>query len=117
MSTFPQLKSGAVAQYPLRRGLRFATHVTRFLDGTEQRFRQLANVRRRWIIRLDLLDETEISMLEDFFAARKGRLESFTFVDPRDATSYPDCSFESDDIALSMTGPMDSRTQLIIRQN
>lgn len=117
MSTFPQLKSGAVAQYPLRRALRFATHVTRFLDGSEQRFRQRPSARKRWVIRLDLLDETELTMLEDFFAARKGRLESFTFVDPQDATSYPDCSFENDDIGLSINGPMDSRTQLIIRQN
>lgn len=117
MSTFPQLKSGAVAQYPLRRGLRFTTHVTRFLDGSEQRFRQRDGVRKRWVIQLDLLDEAELSMLEDFFAARKGRLESFTFVDPRDAASYPDCSFESDEIGLAITGPMDSRTQLIIRQN
>lgn len=117
MSAFPSLNSGAVAQYPLRRSTIFATHVTRFLDGTEQRFRMRPAARRRWIIRLDLLDETELASLEDFFADRKGRLESFTFTDPRDSAEYPDCGFESDTFGAALNGPMDAGTYLVIRQN
>ncbi len=117
MSTFPTLDSGAVAQYPLRRALRFITHVTRFLDGSEQRFRQLADGRRRWVIQLDQLSDTELAGIEDFFAGRKGRLESFSFTDPLDGAVYPDCSFEDDAIGLAMTGPMDAGTKLVIRQN
>lgn len=117
MSTFPRLKSGSVAQYPLRAGLRFATHTTRFLDGTEQRFPLRGQVKRRWVIRLELLEEAELSVLEDFFADRKGRLLSFTFTDPRDQIEYPDCSFESDAMSLSLAGPMDARTVIVVREN
>ena len=37
---FPTLKTGAVMQYPGKRILQFSTDVVRFLDGTEQRYRE-----------------------------------------------------------------------------
>ena len=41
MSDFPKLRTGVVAQYPATRELRFSTSVTSFLDGSEQRYRDL----------------------------------------------------------------------------
>ncbi len=34
MATFPVLKTGAAAQYPLDRGVRFSTQAVRFMDGS-----------------------------------------------------------------------------------
>ena len=41
MNEFPKLKTGAVAQYPAQRTTRYSTHVMRFMDGSEQRYREL----------------------------------------------------------------------------
>ncbi len=117
MSAFPTLKSGAVAQYPLRREISYRTAEVRFLDGSAQRFRLRGARARRWTIRLDLLGEDELSALEEFFLARSGRMESFAFVDPRDGAAYQDCSFENEEAEFGMTGTMHGRTELIVRQN
>ena len=67
MARFPKLKTGAVAQYPVVRELRRSTEVKKFLDCGEQRFRDFAAARRRWVIALEKLDETETARLARFF--------------------------------------------------
>ena len=98
---FPTLKTGAVMQYPAKRMLRFNTDVIRFLDGTEQRFRDNSSVLHRWIIQLDLLDEAELAALDQFFCLNQGRFGSFSFTDPWDGTVYPNCSLADDAFELS----------------
>jgi hypothetical protein len=39
MATFPKLKTNAVAQYPASKTARYQNQALRFLDGTEQRYR------------------------------------------------------------------------------
>ena len=41
MANFPRLTTGAVTQYPSSRNLTYSTYVLRFVDGREQRFREL----------------------------------------------------------------------------
>lgn len=38
---FPTLKTGATLQYPAQRATAFSTDVVRFVDGSEQRFRDI----------------------------------------------------------------------------
>src|ERR1039458_10518178 len=80
---FPTLKTGAVMQYPAKRTLQFNTDAIRFLDGTEQRFRDNPSVLHGWTIQLDLLDESELAALDQFFISNQGRFGSFSFTDPR----------------------------------
>ena len=61
MANFPALKTGAVAQYPSDRTRRYSTQVLRFLDGSEQRFAGFGAPLKRWLIRLELLDDTELA--------------------------------------------------------
>ena len=61
MASFPTLKTGVVAQYPSDRARRFSTQVLRFLDGSEQRFAGFGAPLKRWLIRLELLDEAELA--------------------------------------------------------
>ncbi|MCC7176603.1 MAG: DUF2460 domain-containing protein [Bryobacterales bacterium] len=117
MSTFPLLKTGAVAQYPAGRALEYSTSVLHFVDGREQRFREWAGATRRWVIRLELLDEGELAALEAFHAARQGRLGTFSFTDPWDGTTYPDCSLETDSFALEYQDLMRGRAKLVVRAN
>ncbi len=117
MAIFPQLKSGAVMQYPATRTLSFANTTVRFVDGTEQRFRGSGAALKTWAIRLDLLDEAEAAALESFFTANQGAFGSFAFTDPWDGSEYPDCSIDQDVIAIELGDEMRARTQIVVRQN
>lgn len=117
MATFPKLKTESVMQYPGGKRLRFASQVVNFVDGSEQRYRDGAAPLRRWMIRLDLLDEGEIAALEEFFLANQGAFGSFAFTDPWDGVEYADCSLEADVFEFSLTGEMRGRTALAVVEN
>ncbi len=117
MSAFPKLKTGAITQYPAGRTRSYATDVFRFLDGTEQRCRQRSRGSRRWVIGLELLDDTELAELADFFQSQQGRFGGFSFEDPWDGTVYTNCSFEDDVLELELTGEARGRLGLVIKEN
>jgi hypothetical protein len=89
MNPFPTLRTGAVAQYPLDRSVRFQTQSVRFLDGSRQRFRLYGSGLRRWTIRLELLDETELAAVTAFME-RQGT-SVFAFTDPVTGDSVASC--------------------------
>ena len=70
-----------------------ANQVIRFLDGNDQRYRVQGTPLRRWRIRLDLLNESEIQQLEAFFTEQSGEYSMFTFPDPVTGTDIPNCRF------------------------
>ena len=117
MADFPKLKTGAVAQYPSDRRKTAFTSVYRFLDGGEQRFRTGSTPLRRWVIRLDLLDEAELSALEVFFLSQSGRFGSFAFTDPWDNTAYSDCSLDGDTLELDFSDNGRSETHVVVKEN
>ena len=117
MSAFPRLKTGAVAQYPAARALSHATEVVTFIDGTDQRYRVRGATVRRWVIRLDLLDETEIARLEEFFTTAQGKLGRFSFEDPWTGNVHTDCSLESDEFEAELLGETRGRAALVVREN
>jgi hypothetical protein len=117
MATFPVLKTDAVAQYPARRVVRFQNEVLRFVDGTEQRYRDCAGPLHRWEIRLDQLDEAESAALNGFFAACQGSFESFEFTDPWNGQVYGDCSLKTDGMEVTVVAEMKGRTVLTVVEN
>lgn len=117
MADFPLLKSGAVAQYPSEKIQEHATAVYRLMEGNEQRFPLSAGRLRRWVIRLELLDEEELVRLEEFFLQQGGAAGSFSFFDPWDEVEHIDCSFEDDDFEAVFAGVGNAGTGLIVREN
>lgn len=117
MANFPALKTGAVAQYGSDRSRQYSTRVLRFLDGSEQRFPAYGAPLMRWVIRLDLLDESELENLEQFFQDEGGRAGSFSFTDPWDGTVYASCSFDSDELTLQFQGIARGKTQIAVKEN
>ena len=115
--TFPTLSTGAVAQYPAERSLRFRNERVHFLDGTEQRYRDAAGAMHRWRIQFDRLDEREVTALEDFFSECQGTYESFSFIDPWDGEEYSNCSLESDGFDVVTLSEMDASGSLVIVEN
>lgn len=117
MTTFPKLKTAAVAQYPATKTLAYRNRVLRFLDGQEQRYRDSAGPLHRWEIRLNELDEGEIAAIDGFFWTNQGRLGGFTFTDPWDGTTYSNCSLASDEMDLTSLGEMRGKTALTVIEN
>jgi hypothetical protein len=117
MANFPALKTGAVAQYGSDRSRMFSTQVQRFLDGSEQRFPRYGTALMQWVIRLDLLDESELTNLEQFFEDEGGRAGTFSFTDPWDGTVYVNCSFGSDELALGFADVARGKTQVMVKEN
>ncbi len=117
MSEFPRLKTGAVAQYPLQVATECRTRVLRCIDGSEQRFRTGVKALRKWEIRLDLLDESESSQLEQFFRSQQGRDAEFSFINPIDGREYPRCSFDHDDCRIELQDENRTSMVLVVKEN
>ena len=117
MATFPRLKTTAIAQYPVARRTQFQNQTVRFLDGSEQRYRDSAGTRLQWDIQLSELDESELAAVEEFFLASQGAFGSFTFTDPWDGQVYDNCSVAADDLALATVAEMRGSTKLTIVRN
>jgi hypothetical protein len=117
MATFPVLKTSAVAQYPASNTLRFQNQVLRFLDGTDQRYRDFSGPLHEWEIRLSDVDEREMTEIERFFAANQGHFGCFAFTDPWDGQAYPNCSIASDEMDFTFASEMRGAVSLKIVQN
>ncbi len=116
MDSFPTLKTGAVIQYPASRVTQFSSDVIEFLDGSEQRFYVFPQPYHSWIVKLDNLDETELQNIRTFIQDMKGAVGIFTFTDPWDGTTYPNCSLQGTEWTDSLAGPMQVGTSLTIRE-
>ncbi|MGO9010914.1 MAG: DUF2460 domain-containing protein [Bryobacteraceae bacterium] len=117
MASFPTLKTSAVAQYPATKAVTFQNQVVRFVDGSEQRYRDCAGPLHQWVIRLNELDETEMAALEQFLESNQGSFGSFTFTDPWDNQTYNNCSFASDAMDLTSVEEMRGQTSVTVREN
>jgi phage-related protein len=117
MASFPTLKTSAVMQYPAVKAIAFQNQVVRFVDGTEQRYRDCAGPLRRWTIRLSDLDETEMAALEHFLESNQGSFGRFAFTDPWDNQTYGDCSFASDAMTLTSVDEMRGNTSVTVKEN
>lgn len=114
---FPKLKTGALAQYPAVRRTEFANDILRFIDGSEQRCRLRKRAAKRWVVRLELLDETELARLASFFRATAGRKGTFEFVDPWTGEVFENCSLAIDELEMEAAGEMRSGTVLTVQEN
>jgi hypothetical protein len=112
--SFPLLKSGARAQYPLDFGVRFATQAVRFLDGSQQRFRLYGAGLRRWTLKLDLLDEQELSAVIAF-AEQQGSAP-FAFTDPITGAVASNCVIFGEQLGVTMKAEMSGQTTIVIEE-
>jgi hypothetical protein len=104
-------------QYPAAAKLQFQNRILRFVDGAEQRYRGYGAPLRQWVVRLDLLDESELAALDEFFLTTQGQGGSFAFTDPRDNATYPNCSLADDQMTIELSGETRGATLLVIREN
>ena len=113
-ATFPTLKTGAITQYPATNTAQYSCVVTRFLDGSDQRYRDYSAPLRRWTIQLNMLDDAELSTLDQFFVTQQGRFETFSFVDPWTHSTIPSCALEQDSLDYELSGELRGSTNLVV---
>ena len=114
MAAFPVLKTGAVAQYPLGFGVRFATQAVRFLDGSQQKYRLTGTGLRRWTVNLDRLDEQELSAVIAFVEQQGSAV--FAFTDPFSGTNVQNCVLSGEQFDATMEREMSGRTTVVIEE-
>ncbi len=82
MTYFPQLASGAVAQFPWRKVLRYRVIRNESTNGSEVELDDLPFEERRWELPLSELSDSEWQTLADLHAAVQGSRFGFTFLEP-----------------------------------
>ena len=114
MATFPALKTGAVAQYPLERTVRFPVQSVRFLDGSRQSYQLSGAALRRWSIRLEQLDEAEAAALIAF--AEEQRSNTFSFTDPVTGSVVTKCVIGGDELRVGMAAGREAWSEMYIEE-
>jgi hypothetical protein len=114
MATFPVLKTGAVAQYPFVRGMRFSTQAVRFMDGSRQQFRLIGVGLRRWTVKLDLLDEEELGAVIAFVEQQTSAV--FAFTDPVTGDNVATCIISGEQFDAIMNREIDGQTTVVIEE-
>jgi hypothetical protein len=114
MATFPQLKTGAVAQYPLSRVASLATQAVRFLDGSRQTYQLNGTGLRRWMLSLDLLDEAEVSAVLAF--AEETGTGKFSFTDPETGQTVATCIISGGELDAALVDELNGQIVLEIEE-
>ena len=82
MTVYPQLESGALSQFPVKKTRRVRTVVNEAADGSRVKLADPAVQVTEWVLRYTELSDEEATALRTFFSATEGTLNSFTFLDP-----------------------------------
>jgi len=82
MLYFPQLPSGAIGQFPVKKRISQRTIVNQVPDGHTVKLADTGAELVQWQLAYQNLADSEIEILRQFFSACEGKLNGFTFVDP-----------------------------------
>jgi hypothetical protein len=82
MRYFPQLSTGALGQYPIRRRRITRTVANECADGRKIKLADAGGGATEWTLAYEELTDQELDTLAQFFASVEGRLESFALLDP-----------------------------------
>lgn len=81
---FPQLSTGALAQYPIKKTRLYRTITNVLPDGTMFLTPDSGYSRSLWTLSYSNLTTSDIQAIQTHFAACNGPLHAFTFIDPTD---------------------------------
>lgn len=82
MLVYPQLTTGTLTQFPIRKKRRMRTVVNTLADMTAIKLADPAGETVGWQLQYDGLSDVEAANLQNFYLATEGNLNVFTFVDP-----------------------------------
>jgi hypothetical protein len=79
---FPQLSTGALAQYPIKKTRLYRTITNVLADGSMFLAQDSGYSRSLWSLSYSGLSASDVQAIEAHFAACNGPLHEFTFIDP-----------------------------------
>ncbi len=82
MGVYPQLETGALSQFPVRKTRRMRTVINTAADGSEIKLADPPAEITEWELNYAELTDGEMAALEEFFEENEGTLKEFTFLDP-----------------------------------
>lgn len=89
---------GLTPEYTFTTGSSFKTLISEGEAGKERRRSKRSTQRREWKLKFGLLTEVEADLIWDFYLARKGAYEAFTWTDPVAGGSPVTVRFEDDSL-------------------
>ncbi len=81
---YPQLTSGALAQYPIRKTKTVRTIKNLLADGTLVLYVDPNGSQLLWQLQYTELSSSDLAAIQQHFSACSGPLQAFTFIDPTD---------------------------------
>jgi hypothetical protein len=84
MLYYPQLSTGTLAQYPLRKTMLKRTIVNDCLDSRTVKLADVSAGVVQWQLNYAGITESEWTAMRTLFLAAEGRLQTFVFLDPAD---------------------------------
>ncbi len=114
MASFPTLKTGAVAQYPLQSGTRYVSQSVQFMDGSRQLYKIQGRALRRWSIQLNALDEGEMAAVIAFVEQQS--LSTFSFTDPVTGQTAATCILSGGYMKAAMTAEENGQASLVVEE-
>ena len=84
MPFYPQLTTGSVAQYPIKRSGARRTVVNVMQNGANVRMADDGAATVSWVLTYSHLTSAEFNSLQQFFDQTSGRWQNFLFLDPTD---------------------------------
>ena len=82
MLVYPQLATGAISHFPVRKRIQLRTVVNRGADGSYIKASDPAATTTAWELNYSDLTDGEAATLQQFFIDAEGQLNDFTFLDP-----------------------------------
>jgi len=82
MLVYPQLATGALSQFPVKKQRHLRTVVNTAADGSSIKLADPNGESTEWSLAYTQLSDAELATLQQFFAAAEGTLNAFTFLDP-----------------------------------
>jgi hypothetical protein len=82
MLVYPQLSTGALGQFPIRKRHALRTVVNRAADGSTVKLADTSAELTEWQLDYASLADAEADALREFFVAAEGTLNGFSFLDP-----------------------------------
>jgi hypothetical protein len=82
MLVYPQLPTGALAQFPVQTRYQLRTLVNAAAGGSVVKLADVGAASLEWQLKYAGLSDAELAALQQFFTAAEGTLNNFTFVDP-----------------------------------
>jgi phage-related protein len=99
--------------YPFTEKIEYNVLVSQFENWSEQRRVKCANPRRMFVITFYPKTLTEATAIKNFFIAREGAYDSFTFTNPMDSTEYT-VRFMENSFAMERTAYNTVRMQVTL---